>query len=45
MIAYINMAKPKPRHDHGPLNFPEGFLWGSATSSYQDDGNNINSDW
>jgi len=25
--------------------FPDGFLWGSATSAYQVDGNSTNSDW
>jgi beta-glucosidase len=25
--------------------FPAGFLWGAATSSYQTEGNNSNSDW
>ncbi|MCK4781601.1 glycoside hydrolase family 1 protein [Candidatus Parcubacteria bacterium] len=27
------------------LKFPNGFLWGSATSSHQVEGNNIHNDW
>ena len=27
------------------LKFPKGFLWGSATSAYQTEGNNTKSDW
>lgn len=27
------------------MNFPPDFLWGTATSSYQVEGHNINSDW
>lgn len=36
---------PKEKHDHKKLEFPDGFLWGAATSSHQVEGNNINNDW
>ena len=32
-------------HDHRPLTFPRGFLWGAASSAHQVEGNNTNSDW
>jgi beta-glucosidase len=28
-----------------PLNFPKGFLWGTATAAHQVEGNNTNNDW
>ncbi len=36
---------PKPKHEHNTLKFPDGFLWGAATASYQVEGNNKNADW
>src|SRR3990167_8091279 len=36
---------PKEKHDHQTLKFPDGFLWGAATSAHQVEGENKNSDW
>jgi len=35
----------KEKHDHNSLNFPNGFLWGAATSAHQVEGNNYFNDW
>lgn len=34
-----------PKHDHATIAFPKHFLWGSATSAYQVEGDNIYTDW
>jgi len=32
-------------HQHKTKHFPQGFLWGAATSAHQVEGNNYNNDW
>ena len=34
-----------PRRSPSLLHFPPGFLWGTATSAHQVEGNNTNNDW
>ncbi|MBI2329903.1 glycoside hydrolase family 1 protein [Candidatus Daviesbacteria bacterium] len=41
----IPQEHPKEHHEHQTLKFPDGFLWGAATSAHQVEGNNINNDW
>ncbi len=36
---------PPPKHEHSCLLFPRNFLWGAATSAFQVEGGNSNSDW
>ncbi len=36
---------PKPKHNHSLLSFPQGFLWGAATSAHQVEGGNTKNDW
>lgn len=44
-MSHNSNAPIIPKHDHATLTFPEGFLWGSATSAFQVEGNNTHSDW
>ncbi len=39
------MSVDSSARDNTPLAFPDGFLWGAATSSYQYEGGNFNNQW
>lgn len=41
-LSELPQARP---HIHETRKFPDGFLWGSATSSHQVEGNNTRNDW
>ncbi len=36
---------PRKQHEHASLIFPKDFLWGTATSAHQVEGNNFFNDW
>lgn len=41
----MSVVEPPAKHDHQTLKFPPNFLWGAASSAFQVEGNNQNSDW
>ncbi|MEE2752164.1 MAG: glycoside hydrolase family 1 protein [Myxococcota bacterium] len=50
IVGYLCQKYPEPNWDWSSidlddLQFPEGFLWGSATAAHQVDGGNDNNNW
>jgi beta-glucosidase len=44
-IDYLSELPQARPHIHETRKFPDGFLWGAATSSHQVEGDNRNNDW
>src|SRR5688500_2785986 len=44
-IDYLSELPQARPHIHETRKFPDGFLWGSATSSHQVEGGNRNNEW
>lgn len=44
-IDYLSELPQARPHIHETRKFPDGFLWGSATSSHQVEGGNANNEW